>query len=356
MPKIKVRNAYLDLLRLIACILIITVHVSALNWVTTDVNSLSWQIMNAYDCLGSIGVPLFVMISGALLLNKDYSLSMKDLYCNKIFPLMLVYFIWLLLYNVVNFIDIGTPVSYESVKDLIILNALLGRGIYHLWFIPMLLGLYMITPILRAAFSTKKICLYFLILSFFIGFFMPTLLLFPFPYKTIVESLYNRIPYTMLTGFIGYYVLGHYLHSFVDNVSNKKLILLMSFGLLGYITTVIVCGQDAIRIGSASTIINSPLTANLFFPSFSVFLMIKMINQRKYRQSSGPLLTTIVSLTFGIYLIHPLILRFLDKMGVHTLFLSPLVSIPILVAVVFVLSAIPVFIIQKIPYIGKYLI
>lgn len=50
---------YMDLIRVIACVLVVLVHVSALGWNEVSVCSDKWQVMNAFDCLGILGVPLF---------------------------------------------------------------------------------------------------------------------------------------------------------------------------------------------------------------------------------------------------------------------------------------------------------
>ena len=78
---------YIDILRIFSCILIIGVHVSAMNWGDAPVTSSQWQFMNFYDCLSLLGVPLFFMISGALFLNEHHNISLCDLFFRKILRL-----------------------------------------------------------------------------------------------------------------------------------------------------------------------------------------------------------------------------------------------------------------------------
>ena len=63
------RIKYLDDLRVIGIFAIILVHVASL-WVTSTIVGVDWQKLAS--TIGNIGVPIFLMISGALLLNKNY--------------------------------------------------------------------------------------------------------------------------------------------------------------------------------------------------------------------------------------------------------------------------------------------
>lgn len=63
------RIYYLDCLRVVAIISVIIIYVSAQNWYTTDVSSFAWQFFNLTDSLVRWAVPLFVMISGVVVLE-----------------------------------------------------------------------------------------------------------------------------------------------------------------------------------------------------------------------------------------------------------------------------------------------
>ena len=53
--------------RALACVLVVLLHVAALGFHQWDKN---WWASNTYDGLARISVPLFLMLSGALLLHK----------------------------------------------------------------------------------------------------------------------------------------------------------------------------------------------------------------------------------------------------------------------------------------------
>ncbi len=69
------RTVYFDYLRVVAILAVVFLHVSDSNWYTTDVNGLQWQTFNFFNGITRWGVPVFVMISGSLFLNREVSLK-----------------------------------------------------------------------------------------------------------------------------------------------------------------------------------------------------------------------------------------------------------------------------------------
>lgn len=72
------RIVYMDVLRVIACFAVIMIHSSS-SYVIENLGSLNFWIGNVSDSLARIGVPLFVMVSGALMLDEKYNFSAQKL-------------------------------------------------------------------------------------------------------------------------------------------------------------------------------------------------------------------------------------------------------------------------------------
>lgn len=69
------RVIYFDVLRIVAIFVVVAVHLSAMHWADVDVNSRAWFAFNLYCTAGKWSVPIFVMISGALFLGREVSIS-----------------------------------------------------------------------------------------------------------------------------------------------------------------------------------------------------------------------------------------------------------------------------------------
>ena len=342
--------AYLEVLRLVACILVVGVHVSAFNLEQVPVESLNFKVMNGLDCLSILGVPLFVMISGALFLAPSYEITVKKFYTRKIPRIVFLYFFWLLFYNVVNFLENGTVWNFTNVKKQIVLESLLGKGMYHMWYLPMLAVLYLLTPFLKSFAVDRKKCLLFCALGFAYSILLPTALKFEFPYRTIVESLYNQFDCSFFGGYVTYYVLGHVLHEYVPKLSAQKKAALGLGGVIAMGIEIAVCNAWSVKTGVMSTVLNTPFSVTAFIGAAAIFLLLRDgVSGRKQEELSGKL----AGLTLGIYLIHPLFLRIYGWLGGTTLFAPAAIAVPLIIVLITLVSGAAVYVLSKIPVVKK---
>lgn len=85
------RIVYMDVLRVIACFSVIMIHSSA-RYVVKDIGSFNFWVGNIFDGLARIGVPLFIMISGALMLDKNYQFSTQKIIKHIIRMIVFLFF------------------------------------------------------------------------------------------------------------------------------------------------------------------------------------------------------------------------------------------------------------------------
>lgn len=341
---VQIRKGWIDLLRIAACIMVVGVHVSALCLGDLDVNSINFKIMNGFDCFSILGVPLFVMISGSLILDESYTVSIRNLYLKKAACYAVLYFVWLLIYNVENFIYNGSVWSLEAVKDEIILESLFGRGIYHLWFLPMICTLYLATPFIKSFADDKRLCLLFLSVYAVAAVIIPTLLKFEFPYKAIMFSIYGQFPLAIFTGYAGYYLMGHVLNRYLPKLTHGWLTVTAAVGIVFFAAEVHVCNSYSVKTGKLSIILNDTMGVTVFVCCCCIFILFKHLTI-----SDNNILRRLSGLTFGIYLLHPMVLEFINRMGIDTLFAPAYISVPLVTALVFGITAAFVFIFGRMP-------
>ena len=304
---VSARFAYMDVLRIIGCILVMWLHMATLDDKFFSVAGVEWKVMNFMDSIGMTGIAFFYMISGALFLRKDSKLTNRYVW-KKVGMLFVVYVVSLIIYNIIPFVRGWEPWEWYYISIDLIGNVLKGIGIYHLWFPPSLMMLYLLSPILKDAFAEKKSCEYFLTLFAVFGVTIPLLLRLDIPYKDILQSIQFRFGQEWFLGHLGYFVLGHYLHEFVGKLDKKKSVLAVVTAIGTVAFTMVVNHADAVAKNGFSTKANSPLTLNGFLFVLCVFLLVKSWTPMELSEKKAKVLRYVAGLTFGIYLVHPLVM------------------------------------------------
>lgn len=144
-----VRLPYLDYLRVMAAAAVIMIHVSAQNWDNVPVMSSDWIIFNLYNSLAQWAVPMFLMLSGALMLDPGKPFQIRTLYRKNILRILTAFLFWSALYA----LD-----TYFANRDWRGAVVAFVNGRYHMWFLFMILGFYLLTPAYRKWPNPSKFC------------------------------------------------------------------------------------------------------------------------------------------------------------------------------------------------------
>ncbi len=157
----KERCISLDLLRLVSAFAVVMIHVSAiyLNMVSaesiqgTPFDSFAVCVWNAVP---KFAVPCFLMTGGMFVLgdekNSEFRRFYRKAFRNIVVPTA-IFSIFFVLYNILRNID-----QVRSLQDLpgVVLRPfgewLLGKPMYHMWYLYLLIVIYLLVPFLIRAF------------------------------------------------------------------------------------------------------------------------------------------------------------------------------------------------------------
>lgn len=354
------RTIYLDLLRIIACYSVIIIHTAAVHWYKTDVNSFEWSVFNFYDAISRWAVPAFAMISGALLLNPSYSINIQKLYKKNILKMIISYFCWSLIYVLWTYRKdfFSKPITPMIVAFI--------QGHYHMWYIPMVIGLYMITPIVKEIVKNSHITKYYLLISFFACILIPSckdifkVYIDSFPKVETINAIYsainklwNNFYFNFLTGFVFYFVLGHYLNQTEIKLKHKRLSYFL--GLLSVLFTIFYSLFIA-RIRQTPYGYYGYFAISTMVFTVAIFLFIKDL-MAKHPFSHTQFLKVLSNDTLGIYYIHVLILEIITRIfKITPLSFQPLFSIPILAFIIMVFGFLVTELLKRVPIVNKWLV
>lgn len=347
------RITYIDTIRLLATIAVVLTHVASIHIEDLSPNTLEWQVHNIYGAVSRWCVPVFVMISGALFLDKGKTWNIEKLYKKNISRIVISLIAWSLIYAFFQYITLPRYHNIISIFGLTII------GHYHLWFLYMILGIYLVLPILKTISENRNILCYFLLLSLFFVFINPTVIHFSnsiLPQQIIayfdthpyfldaLSTNYQHLTPKVLLGYSFYFLLGHYLNT--TNISKKYLLILGLLGFLYIFTfTFLYSDKEGCFYGDFYHYLSiGPILESVFvFCAIKDSLVLNSLSSNIFNKTS-----------FGIYLIHPMIIESLLLLDIDTLSFPPIIWIPCMVIIVYILSFSIISILIRIPLFSKY--
>lgn len=331
------RLIWADIVRTLAIYLVLVVHSASLPSIITgipiDLRLFAFSI--AVTC-----VPLFVMLSGALLLSKSETNAV--FFKKRIMRLLLPWVTWSLIYTLTD-LHSHTPIGFLHE---ILLNA------KSFWFLPMIFGLYLLTPALRTLIRTAKLRDIMLLLA--IWFITVSLLPYTFNSLMFPRHVDDGIVRHVIN-FLGYYLLGHTL----PKLKLQRTWLLSLFLVLGGMAcSVIGVTQQSLSEGSFVPDFYSHVSPGVVLVSAGIFLWLSHSQNlfEKYLSSKVKQVLFAVSVSsFGIYFIHLLIQRVLiNTFGKNLIIGNGPFDSYISGALLFLLSFLAIAAICRLPYLKRY--
>ncbi|WP_295616988.1 acyltransferase [uncultured Methanobrevibacter sp.] len=371
------RVFYYDALRALAIFGILACHMITI-FITKandiSIHNLDWMYLFFFNSLRQFSIPLFVMISGALLINKDYSLS--NFIRKKFNRIFIHYIFWAIVFVLVSFLLVTLGIKTNMISDFSIgylFKSMIGftpgfqKGRLF-WFIWMILVVYVILFILNKVLyhfneNQRKRIIDILVIVFTIY------CLVALPFDLIKLSPYkNFIPYYI--SFAGYGILGYYLaktdFSNKLKLSNKALFIISTalFAVLYIYFLVYATGlcAEANKFVSVNYFgILTLLMSSSIFLSFRYFEESYNENENslfmKIRNGKlGELINSLSRCSFGIYFIHPLVYMFYKDIIFHSIDIAnhnPIKWSSLLIVLVIFTSWGIIWIMSKIPYVEK---
>lgn len=336
----------MDCLRALSTIAVIVLHVvTILVHDFGKIPSTWWWLGNSIDSLVRFCVPVFLMMSGALLLSKTYP-NIPEYLTKRISRILLPFLLWSFIYIFRTFWVMhaeGKPLDAAFVIKYILIQLKNGAA-FHLWYVYCIVGLYLFFPILSAWIknSNKSAVVYFL------GIWWLTLF---FSFPTISEYIPD-FNFRYFTGYIGYPILGFYLME--KKFDNLKIAQSLSIGLIiiGFSITALGTYCISMHYHGFSHMFYEYLTPNVALTSIGVFLLFKQVEwpTEGYFQKAITFLSTY---SYGIYLAHIFVIWELGKYGLNYLSINPFLGIPLTSLACLLISSLMVWGIKKLPF-GKY--
>jgi surface polysaccharide O-acyltransferase-like enzyme len=340
------RYLWVDLIRIIAIFAVVAIHVDTFGPSWNKIPWIDWWAANVYNAIIRFAVPMLFILSGYLLLDKQE--DDRTFFSKRFSKVAIPLVAWSMIYMIfAHKYDVSSIFSLEFVQKF-----LTNDIFYHLYFLYYIIGLYLITPLLRRILVNANMhdVRYFLILWFFFT-----------PFNQLIGFFgYNiGIPVEAATGNLGLYLIGYAIKK--TRITDKMMYLsgvIVATSLVSMIFGTYIMSTNSGKFDAFLT------STSITQTTYAICLFILLREALGHITLTMPymkienIIRAIAGASMGIYLVHPLLLHYIlhGIFGVFLLspyFLSPMISVPLVTVLLFVVSLIIVITMQKIPLIRK---
>jgi len=335
------RLMYAEVLRIAALLAVIVVHVAAKEWSWVGVETFDWKVLNVYDSFFRWCVPVFVMLSGMFMLDSNRRLPLRSLYGKNILRIATAFLFWSAIYIVYD------AATRAAVTD----KLYFGR--YHLWFLFLITGLYVVTPVIRVIAANRRATEYFLVLAVVFGSLLPSLSHVPGTQEFLlwVRKFTIQLP----LGYVGYFLAGYYLRN--RELGARARWLIYALGVLGFASTAVFTDLLSVQAGKPYGVLYGYLMPNVLLASVAVFVFFKyQVSRIQWSEKGRKWVCWLSAQVFGIYLVHDLFNQGFREIGFNSTSINPILAVPVVALVTFAASLLVVFLIGRIPVLKRHIL
>lgn len=326
------RNPNFDLLRNFACLAVVVAHICASLLYSTPVHSANWFFADLFGAYSRFCVPVFVMLSGALLLGRPVGEITFDSYKHRFTRLMIPLIFWTLFY-----ISFHSIYKHGFHPGNALRSIFSGNPYYHLWYLFMALGLSLFTPFIQqiVAANSKRTLILLSLTCLAIA-----------AIESPIQS-HSFLPFFI--PYIGYYIIGYYL-AHCEALPSRWLLALCAIGCGALVTVEIwtLFPRYGVHTYDQFYSLFNPFIIIMSACVFTFFLKLSRIPAWVTRLSAS-----VAPITLGIYLIHPFWITLLEKSGFWGTAGHPFFGVPLATILITALSLASCVLISSVPILRK---
>lgn len=332
----KKRLVYIDLMNILATFGVIVLHSSEA--VFQFQFSLKWIVAATLQVLFIWAVPVFLMLSGAGLLDYRERYTTKLFFLKRIFRVGIPFVLWSIIWYVWDIFIAHKSFSIQELLKGFWFNT--NQNIF--WFFYIIIAFYILTPIISRITQVqyRESVEYLIIVSvILIGVFSYIVQIFnkPLPYGSVYFAIVG-------TPFLLYFILGWYLKHFTLKVKLQRFLLIFAFVL--NVVEIIMTIYFSIRNNQPSTNIYAATGLPTIATVVSIWLMAKKISVKINNKQIKIGLQKLASCSFGVYLIHEFFIYLAEnKLGLEPASWSHLLLLPL---GTYLLSVLVVYLVKQV--------
>lgn len=336
----------LDLLKIVSAFMIAVIHASSGVFNNHELGSLVWKEGLVLNAATRFAVPVFLMISGALLLGRKISL---DKAIRKAIIAGIALFVWSfafiltkkILWNDGNVIHDTLMIFFNK------------RVSGHLWYGYLLIWIYLFSPILNIMYESlsNKMRIYFIILGLLIPSAVDSVIYY---FSLDVQILQNSFFIYMNLGYISVLFIGRMIY---ENKEKIPVILGGISSVIGLVLTILLTEGISRRLGVSTHTFFSELEIGNVMYAFGIMLLGCKLSWKGDNTFIKKIIIKVSELAMGIYFSHALVMWLIgDTISFRGITFKIDNSVPeclLFVVIIFVTTVIMIAPLANIPYLKK---
>lgn len=336
---------YFSLLNVLACMGVVFLHTNGTFW--EGPGSARWGVANLIETLMYWPVPIFFMMSGALLIDYRKRMSTAEYLRRRFLRTVVPFLFWSLVALAFAWWNARANGAAFDPGKRVILNSLINTGYISIyWFFPVLFGLYLSYPALSAVSDEAKPRVFGYLAACALIFVSVLPLLFDLLHLQF-NSAYAPV---VAAGYMVYPLLGWLLAR--QELSRPQRLGIYALGIAGFAAQLLgtyflsVAGGEIVSTFKGYTNLPAVLQAcAVFVLARQAEPALKRLLTKHPRAIRA--LSTVASLTFGIYLVHYYLVQLLPTfLGIDPHLIAWKLGGSLLI---FLVSAIIVWVLRKVP-------
>ena len=342
----KSRKCFLELLRVIACFLVVVNHTNSTIFLNTTPKGITWFVSLTYFFVSKIAVPVFFMISGYLLLNKKDTIR-KSL--QRILRMAAALIACSFIYAVYNTCRTNPNPSVLTIIK-VTLSAYYRPPTTTLWFLYAYLGVLFMLPFLQKMTSlmTKRDYHIFFLVS--VGCFSVLPILNHY-FPRIRLSSYFQLP--LFSGYIYTLLIGQYFSRFEIKKTKRRLLVACVLFALMVAFNVIATYFEYTKSAAEYLFFDNTVYLPIMVQSVCVFYIATFV---RFSEKIEKVITYLGSCTFGIFLLSDVSISLLKPLYLTAWrYMHPIFAAVIFEVTVFAIGVAVVSILKRIPFVKKVL-
>lgn len=332
------RSSSFDVIRVCACLAVVLLHLAATAVMQPDqLGTAGWHLANLLDSATRWCVPVFVMLSGALLLDAQKHSSPREFWARRMNRLLPALLFWSALYLAWRALFWNHPLTLSRIAQ----DLIAGRPYIHLYFLFLIAGLYLVTPFLAAAAQNLT--------SHHLG--QAILVMAALALGANLADFLATSAFTLFVPYIAYYFAGLYCVRVLTNSPGPYGLLLVCSILMTTLLTALSVSANGL----------DDRWSFYFYEDFSPTIMVMAITlfMVLLRTSFSPAIQSVAQRlapwTLGVYVAHPIVVELLRNLYHTTMptMFRPLYYIPITFVATIAITFTAVALMQQVPFLRR---